>query len=370
MGDAGSKAPCVAPSVARDPIEEQILATWRFVLESSDIAVDDNFFKIGGTSLDALDASWRLGEVFGIELPLDMFVESPTVRDLAERIRTQRIGGGWRPIVRLREGAGRSPFFCVHPIDGNVLCYTELAAEMEEGQPFYAFQARGLDANEEPHADFAGMAEDYVDAMRSTQKRGPYYLGGWSVGGLVALEMAQRLRAAGETVALLVLFDTLYPAVSPRRRSWFDRLLRADDAAERRELEQYVLDDPQPAPAAYESVHTLHELYLEQAHSYRPARYDGRITLMMAEAQLDRVQDALKLYRDARVRRLIGRGGKYLRRLERVERMSPLHWRTVASRGFEMHAIPGDHLSMIRGANARHLAARLGECIRQASARG
>jgi len=354
---------------ARDPVEEQILATWRFVLERSDIDVDDHFFKLGGTSLDALDASWRLGEIFGIELPLDMFAESPAVRDLAERIRTQRIGGGWRPIVRLREGAGRAPFFCVHPIDGNVLCYTELAAGMDEGQPFYAIQARGLIGTEEPHADLRAMADDYVAAMRGVQKRGPYHLGGWSTGGLIAVEMAQRLRESGQEVALLVLLDTLFPARSPRRRSWLGHLLRADDSVEQEETERYVLDDPTPAPAGYEPAHSIQARYRELTCDYRPARYDGRITLLMADAQLGRVRDGLERFRAAGRKRLIGRAGKYLRRVERVERMSPLNWRSVASGGFEMHAIPGDHLSMIRGANADIAATCVSECMRRARSR-
>ena len=357
----------VAPGGARDQIEEQILATWCFVLQRPRIEPDEHFFKLGGTSLDALDVAWRLDEIFGVKLPLDAFAEAPTVAQQAQRIRERLVDRGWRPVVRLRQGEDRPPFFCVHPIDGNVLCYTDLAGNMEEGQPFYGIQAKGLDGIEEPHRDFPDMAEDYAAAIRSVQKRGPYYLGGWSAGGIVALEVAQRLQAAGQTVALLVLLDTVFPARRLGRIAWFERLLGADRSEELREFEQYILDSPQEAPAEYAVAHTLHALYMDAVADYRPERYEGRITLLIPEAQLRRTHDAIERVQAEQRKGPFGRVRKRLRTLARVERTSPLNWRLVARDGLEMHSLPGDHGSMIRGENAVVCAARISECMRRAA---
>jgi thioesterase domain-containing protein len=110
-------------------------------------------------------------------------------------------------VVPLRNGGGR-PLFLVHPVGGNVLCYADLARRLDT--PVYGLQAAGL-AGGRPHETVEEMAACYLEALRRVAPAGPYRLGGWSFGGLVAFEMASRLRAAGEEVELLVLLDTPSP---------------------------------------------------------------------------------------------------------------------------------------------------------------
>ena len=117
----------------------------------------------------------------------------------------------WSPLVPLTAGSGasgRQPFFCVHPVGGSVFCYRELAAALGAEQPFYALEARGLAPGEPPFLRIEEMAAAYVAAVRAAQPAGPYRLGGWSFGGLVALEMACQLERAGETVALALIDPT------------------------------------------------------------------------------------------------------------------------------------------------------------------
>src|SRR3954451_15111304 len=95
-------------------------------------------------------------------------------------------------------GGRRPPFFCVHPAGGDVLCFFSLARHMGADQPFFGFQARGLEDGGEPFATLEEMAAHYVAEMRQAQPAGPYRLGGWSFGGLAAFEMARQLADQGQ----------------------------------------------------------------------------------------------------------------------------------------------------------------------------
>jgi thioesterase domain-containing protein len=117
----------------------------------------------------------------------------------------------WTPLVALKPAGSRPPFFCVHAIFGSVFPYHLLAQHLDREQPFFGLQARGLDGREEPFDRIEPMAERYVAAVREAQPRGPYRLGGYSFGGLVAFEMAQQLARAGEPVSLLAVLGTGAP---------------------------------------------------------------------------------------------------------------------------------------------------------------
>ncbi len=118
------------------------------------------------------------------------------------------------PLVRLQAGepgAVSRPLFLVHPVGGNVLCYADLARALGAGQPVYGLQAVGLADGQPPQQEVEEMAAAYVAALRAAQPHGPYRLGGWSAGGVIAYEMAQQLRRAGEEVELLALVDSALP---------------------------------------------------------------------------------------------------------------------------------------------------------------
>lgn len=111
-------------------------------------------------------------------------------------------------LVRLQPEGTKRPFFCVHPASGTVGVFLEVAQRIDPERPFIAFQPPGMDGECEPFSDVRTLASGYVRQMRKVQAKGPYTFGGWSVGGLIAFQMAHELVAAGEEVALLVLCDT------------------------------------------------------------------------------------------------------------------------------------------------------------------
>jgi amino acid adenylation domain-containing protein len=205
--------PAVTTSQARDggaphdALERQLAAIWQDLFKGQEIGIHENFFDVGGHSLLAVILLARIKEVVGRELPLIALFNAPTIAGLAQALRANA-GPTFSYLVPLRpEGTGR-PLFIVHGIFGNVLQLAALARRVDTDRPIHAIQARGADLLQEPHASIAEMVEAYVDAIRKRQPDGPYALAGYSFGGLVAFEMARRLRELGEEVELLALFET------------------------------------------------------------------------------------------------------------------------------------------------------------------
>jgi amino acid adenylation domain-containing protein len=188
-------------------MEERIAAVWQDVLGIEKIGAHDDFFDLGGQSILATRLVARLRVELGVDLPIGMLMQAPTVQSLARALaageRAVRL-----PLVALQTFGDRPPLFLAHPAGGHVICYRGLAVNLAPDQPVYGLQPRGLEDGREPIADLREMAAYYVEGIRRFRPRGPYRLGGWSFGGVVAWEMARQLRAAGEEVDLLALLDT------------------------------------------------------------------------------------------------------------------------------------------------------------------
>lgn len=123
----------------------------------------------------------------------------------------------WTPLVPMKPFGSKRPLFCVHAVLGSAFPYQQLAVHLDQNQPVYGIQSRGLDGSEEPIDDVEKMASAYVDAIRVVQPKGPYKLAGYSFGGAVALAMAQKLVRDGDRVAVLAMLGTGAPlsAASP-----------------------------------------------------------------------------------------------------------------------------------------------------------
>jgi amino acid adenylation domain-containing protein len=195
----------------RNETEARLGQIWREVLQRPHVGIHDSFFDLGGHSLLALRLMALIQQRFGRDLPLSALFEAP---DIARQARL--LGGetpDWSPLVCLTAPEGeKAPFFCVHAVAGTVLCYQQLALLIGQGRPVYALQAPDPIVGAHP-GTVDGLAERYVAAIRGVRPHGPYHLGGWSMGGVIAYEMAQQLHAAGEPVARLALIDSYRPDV-------------------------------------------------------------------------------------------------------------------------------------------------------------
>ena len=195
----------------RDEVEEQLAAIWEDLLQIRPIGVTDDFFDLGGHSLLAVRLAARIEERFGRSLALSDLLLGSTIEELAARIREPVGSRGGSPLVDLRVSGPGRPLYLVHPIGGGVLCYNDLARCLDGARAVLGLQAAGLEGEAEPETDLVRMASRYVDALRAEQPVGPYILGGWSMGGIVAFEMAGQLAAAGHDVPLVILIDCSVP---------------------------------------------------------------------------------------------------------------------------------------------------------------
>ncbi|MCG6135507.1 MAG: amino acid adenylation domain-containing protein [Nostoc sp. LLA-1] len=195
----------VAP---RNQVEVQLTEIWQQVLGISSVGVKDNFFELGGNSLLAMRLLVEINRRLDKTLPLTTFLATQTVEQLANVLADEETQLSWSSLVPIQTNGNKFPLFCVHAIEGNVLFYRSLVQYLKPDQPVYGLQAQGLDGRQVPCLSIVEMASHYIQEIRKVQLHGPYFLSGFSFGGLVAYEIAQQLYAQGEKVALLAIFDT------------------------------------------------------------------------------------------------------------------------------------------------------------------
>ncbi|MEU8686457.1 amino acid adenylation domain-containing protein [Streptomyces sp. NPDC048611] len=200
----GSRA--LAP---RSPREEVLCGLFAEILGLDQVGIEDSFFDLGGHSLSAVRLLGRVYTVLGVEIPLRAFFRAPTPAALAEfdEDGDDHAGRALDVLLPLRTRGERSPLFCLHPGSGLSWSYAGLLRHIDRGTPVYALQARGLAGQGELPQSVEEMAEEYLEHMLRVQPEGPYYLLGWSFGGVVAHAVAGLLEKRGHTVGLLVLMD-------------------------------------------------------------------------------------------------------------------------------------------------------------------
>jgi oxalate---CoA ligase len=194
------------------PLEVKLQELWRETFGLDHIGLHQNFFLLGGDSLQGAELLTLVEKNLAHALPQSVLIDHGTVAGMAAYIERDEFAPC---VVAMQPMGDRPPFFCVHGATGGVLGFRQLVRHLGNNQPFYGIQSVGLDGKQVPLKRIEDMAAHYLHEVRGYQPLGPYYLGGYSMGGIVAYEMARQLRGAGENVALLVLIDT-YSGVGRR----------------------------------------------------------------------------------------------------------------------------------------------------------
>jgi amino acid adenylation domain-containing protein len=271
----------------RDLLQAQLSHIWESVLGKSPIGRDENFFDLGGHSLLAVRLMHSLEQTFGKRLPITTLLHAPTIEQLAALLRKEKWSPAWASLVAIRGSGAKPPFFCVHGIGGTILRFRDLAHFVGSDQPFYGLQAQGLDGKHPFHTRVEDMAAHYIKELQTVQSQGPYYIGGYSFGGMVAVEMAHQLKAQGHVVALVILLDTFPGELSstgsllrtylalPLDQQWMHlaRKTRAFQRSLRRRVAMIRL------PATLKNVRAV---CYNAARIYKPKPYDGPIILFRA----------------------------------------------------------------------------------------
>ena len=206
--------------VVQGELEMTLAEIWRHLLGAAALDIDDDFFALGGHSLLAVQLAAEIESRFAISLPITALLEHRTIRQqaqhLADRLSQSDEGVEWSPLVALQPRGARPPLFLVHAIGGEVLSYLTLARHLGDDQPVYGIRAR-TEQGPAWCTSVEEIAATYVQAVKRAAT-GPYYIGGYSGGGLIAYEMAQQLLMAGDKVALLAMIDCSAPR--PSRKDW------------------------------------------------------------------------------------------------------------------------------------------------------
>jgi amino acid adenylation domain-containing protein len=199
----------VAPS---DPLQHVIANIWADTLKVQRVGLHDNFFELGGHSLNAVSMLLEVRKLTGKTLPLATLFQAPTVASLSDIVRREGWAPSWSSLVPIKPHGSKNPIFLVHGAEGNVLLYRQLSHYVEDGYPIYGLQSNGLDGKGTFDQTIEQMAARYIKEIMAIRPQGPYILGGYCMGGTIALEMAQQLSGMGERVSLVVLLETYNPA--------------------------------------------------------------------------------------------------------------------------------------------------------------
>ncbi|MBP5973647.1 amino acid adenylation domain-containing protein [Brasilonema sp. CT11] len=380
------KATFVAP---RNELEQELVQIWEEILGIKSIGVKDNFFDLGGHSLLAVSLFAQIEQKFATKFPLATLFEAGTVEDLAEKIREQKepaliiqdwdsdfalannlsIARSqhksktlWSSLVKIKPHGSRLPLFLVHPLGGEILCYRPLASHLGSEQPVYGLQPPGLDGEQPPLTRIEDMAALYIKEIKSIQPNGPYFLGGYSFGGIVAFEMAQQLHRQGEKVGLLAILDSCRPG-SEKRLSFFKRLLehinnfrqqgpaylqhklmgwREWGTYQIREKYRHFLVTSERLPEDDKHVNVIDANILAQSQ-YIYQVYPGSMTLLRTDDQ----------NRDSAV------GMQY----------DPLFgWGELVAGGVDVYHTSGSHLTVLEEPHVQALAEKLKLCLEKAHA--
>ncbi|HEY9884364.1 MAG TPA: AMP-binding protein, partial [Thermosynechococcaceae cyanobacterium] len=350
---AGYKA-FVAP---RDEWEAQLTAIWEAALGIQPIGIQNNFFELGGDSLKAVQILTQIETQFGKRLPITAPLEAPTIEALAKLLRSDEAEDGGGDLVVLRRGGTKPPLFCLY----GVLLYRELVDHLDADQPVYGvylqeevelLKTGAIDSQKADFLSVPGIASRYLQAIRTLQPHGPYYLAGESFGGVIAFEMAKQLQARGEAVALVAMFDSLAPQTKTQKPlaqklklhgqllsqqgiSYAVKIMQPYMQALGNKLQQLQRIVP-PAKQAWQPVDTTaqddirSEMRQQASASYVPSPYSGELVLFRA------------IERDP---------------FEACDR--DMGWTSLAAGGLQIFDVPGDHLGILKDPNVRVMAEQL-----------
>jgi len=195
----------VAP---RTPTEEIMAGLWAELLKLDKVGIHDDFFALGGHSMLAVQMVSQLRKRAAIEIELRNLFSYPALGALAAFVDSNKTASRHPNLVPIRGQGHLTPLFLIHPVGGEVQYAFDLAQHLDADQPVYALAASGLVIGETPRASITEMATVYLEAIRHVQVVGPYTVAGWSLGGMIAYEIAHQLLAAGETVNFVGMIDT------------------------------------------------------------------------------------------------------------------------------------------------------------------
>ena len=193
----------------RDEAEKLVAEVWERLLGVHPVGVTDNFFDIGGHSLLAVALLAEIKKATGTAIPLAALFQGSTVEYLARFVRDEAVTPKEEILIEVHAAGSCPPLFTAVEPGTNSLGYLRLSKHMGPDQPIYTLRRPGEKFTERPYTndEYEVMAGEYIQAMKTRQPHGPYYLMGMCEGAIISFFMAKQLEAMGDKVALLVSLD-------------------------------------------------------------------------------------------------------------------------------------------------------------------
>jgi len=338
-------------------VELHLLAIWEKVLGVRRLGIRDSFFDLGGTSLQAARIVNQIKQKFDRVIPVTALIHGASTERMAFFLTLEIAPASWQALTPIQREGTEPLLFCIHGQNGSVFSYKPLAFYLGKEQPVYGLQASAV----APETRVEDMAAEYIKEIHTVQPEGPYFMAGYSSGGVVAFEMAQQLTRAGEKVALLALFDTFNPALqgdtptlgAQLRTHWLNLarlnpLQKLNYIGERVKWKSFELAEKIAGKFSDQDPHSnsdelpdifqrIEETNRQAIRNYIPQVYPGNLTLFLAiERPAAPSSDSL-----------LGRG-------------------ELAAGGVEIQEVPGHHKTLMQEPRVRVLAEKLSACLRGA----
>ncbi len=342
-------------------------------LEPGGIDPEVPLSALGLDSLMAMELKNNLEARLNFTLPVATFVENPSISSLAHaaaNVLSEKIGESPQspaesahrtlPLVLLASGPNRPPLFLFHPLAGDCRCYLAMAQELSGKWPIYGLEARGADGRQDPYASGEEMITEYLTAIRQTWPNGPYFLAGWSAGGILAFELAHRLLAQQAEVAFLAFMDTPLPSI-------YDDVDLNDEAKFLCDLVDFTSHfNPVPVRLSYEALRSLPPDQVFEA-ALNEAKRQGALPPETSPEFIRRLCGVgrtnvqfIKNYRLAPISReivmFLPTNRNVLAEMSGKELRADLGWSTIEGQQFRVIEVPGDHFSMLEPPHVATLA--------------
>ena len=347
----------------RDEIELALVQIWKEVIKRPSIGIDDNFFQHGGNSLMAIELIARINDHFGANLGIGVLFESNTIKTLAQLLRDNEFALANSPIVLLKKGNSDVNVFLVHPAGGDILSYYELAQGLDANFNVYGLQTTVLD---EDDPSIRTMAYRYLEAVLDRVPTGTYVFGGWSMGALVAFDMAILLKEERGDLAQVLILDQKAPNDSPTNNAAItdlDKLVVFGEkithlVGRKTDLNREMLEGmtAQEQSALFLQTFKMNQLVpedlkLEEFHGYLDKMiHHNRITLEYSTQTYEGPVLLIKATDSTFV-------------TSDFEGVPDYGWSNFAIANFGIEEVPGNHITLIRRPNVETVAQKLNQHI-------
>ncbi len=380
----------------RDDYERAVCELFKQLFGLADCGIHDDFFALGGRSLMAVRLFEGLRRQYGVELGLAVLFEASTVAQLAGLLRDRQArdedvspGNGvpppsppssqsdYAPLVPIRAHGSRPTLFLMPGQGGNVVGFEALARHLGDDQPVSVLQSMGLDGRRPPFTRMDVIASHFISEIRAVQPRGPYLLGGFSFGGVVAFEMAQQLHRAGERVALLAIIDTLLDRMYLSDPGGWTRAKNAATFWQRR-VRLHVgtlLRDSVGGRTEYAGKlrHRLQKR--RRSRAWQRTNQIQHVADRLRGGDQLALPEAFKIVKEANAAAMAGYdyrpyGGSASLYEAAIKGISPCdstaNWRYLVPNGLCVHTVPGQHTTILDEPHVRDLAAAINTDIARA----